>query len=68
VPSDLLARVYSYDMLGSILAVPIGQVAAGPLAEHFGVRQTLVGAAALIGVATIAMLLSRDVRQLRHAL
>ncbi|HEV7709142.1 MAG TPA: MFS transporter [Asanoa sp.] len=68
VPSDLLARVYSYDMLGSILAVPIGQVAAGPLAEHFGVRQTLVGAAALIGVATVAMLFSRDVRQLRHAL
>jgi MFS family permease len=68
VPSEMLARVYSYDMLGSILAVPIGQVAAGPLAEHFGVRQTLVGAAALIGVATVAMLFSRDVRQLRHAL
>jgi MFS family permease len=68
VPSDMLARVYSYDMLGSILALPIGQVAAGPLAEHFGERQTLVGAAALIAVATIAMLLSRDVRHLRHAL
>ncbi|GIF74692.1 MFS transporter [Asanoa siamensis] len=68
VPSDLLARVYSYDMLGSILAVPIGQVAAGPLAEHFGVRPTLVGAAALMALATVAMLLSRDVRHLRHAI
>jgi len=68
VPSEMLARVYSYDMLGSILALPIGQVAAGPIAEHFGVRPTLVGAAALIAVATVAMLLSRDVRQLRHAL
>ncbi|GIF69680.1 MFS transporter [Asanoa ishikariensis] len=68
VPSDLLARVYSYDMLGSILAVPIGQVLAGPLAEHFGVRHTLLGAAALIGLATLAMLLSRDVRHLRHAI
>ncbi|MEV4535428.1 MFS transporter [Asanoa sp. NPDC049518] len=68
VPSDLLARVYSYDMLGSILAVPVGQVLAGPLAEHFGVRPTLVGAAALIGLATVVMLLSRDVRHLRHAI
>ncbi|MDG4821947.1 MFS transporter [Asanoa sp. WMMD1127] len=68
VPSELLARVYSYDMLGSILAVPIGQVAAGPLAEHFGVRPTLVGAAALMALATAAMLLSRDVRRLHHAI
>jgi hypothetical protein len=31
-----LARVCSYDMLGSILAVPLGQVAAGPLALAVG--------------------------------
>jgi MFS family permease len=68
VPSEMLARVYSYDMLGSILAVPIGQVVAGPLAEHFGLRQTLIGAAALCGLATVAMLLSRDVRHLPHRL
>ncbi len=68
VPADLLARVYSYDMLGSILAVPIGQVAAGPIAQHFGVRPTLVGAAALMALATVGMMLSRDVRQLKHAL
>jgi MFS family permease len=66
VPGEMLARVYSYDMLGSLLAVPIGQVAAGPLAEHFGVRQTLIGAAVLCGLATIAMLLNRDVRRLPH--
>jgi MFS family permease len=67
VPGEMLARVYSYDMLGSILAVPIGQVAAGPVADHFGLRPTLVGAAILMAVATVAMLLSRDVRRLRHA-
>ena len=33
VPADKLARVYSYDMLGSFVAIPIGQVAAGPIAE-----------------------------------
>jgi len=68
VPADMLARIYSYDMLGSLLAMPIGQVVAGPLAEHFGVRQTLIGAAVLCGLATIAMLLSRDVRHLPHKL
>jgi MFS family permease len=68
VPADLLARVYSYDMLGSIIAVPIGQVSAGPLAEHFGVRPTLIGAATLMALATVGMMLSRDVRRLRHAL
>lgn len=68
VPADLLARVYSYDLLGSLLALPIGQVAIGPLAEHFGVRQTLIGAAALTALATFAMLLSRDVRHLPHKL
>lgn len=68
VPGEMLARVYSYDMLGSLLALPIGQVAAGPIAEHFGVRQTLIGAAVLCGLATVAMLLSRDVRHLQHKL
>jgi MFS family permease len=68
VPAGMLARVYSYDALGSFLALPIGQVAAGPLAEHFGVRQTLIGAAVLSVLAIIAMLLSRDVRHLPHKL
>ena len=36
IPADTLARVYSYDMLGSFLAIPIGQVAAGPVAERVG--------------------------------
>jgi MFS family permease len=68
VPGEMLARVYSYDILGSILAVPIGQIAAGPLAEHFGTRTTLLGAAVLCGLAVGAMLLNRNVRHLPHAL
>jgi hypothetical protein len=43
VPADKLARVYSYDMLGSLIAIPLGQVAVGPLAEIFGTRVTLIG-------------------------
>lgn len=68
VPSDKLARVYSYDMLGSLLAVPVGQVAVGPLAEAFGLEATLIGLATLIVLAVAGVLCSRDVRHLQHAL
>jgi MFS family permease len=68
VPADKLARVYSYDMVGSFVAIPVGQVVAGPVAEAVGVRATLVGAATLILLAVLGMLSSRDVRHLRHEL
>ena len=42
VPADKLARVYSYDALGSHLAVPVGQVTAGPAALAIGVESTLL--------------------------
>ncbi len=66
VPADKLARVYSYDVLGSIIAVPIGQVAAGPLAEHWGREPVLLSGAALIVVATLLALSSKQVRRLRR--
>jgi MFS family permease len=68
VPADKLARVYSYDALGSFLAMPIGQVLAGPAAVAFGLEPALAGAAALVLVAVLGMLSSRDVRNLRHRL
>jgi MFS family permease len=68
VPADKLARVYSYDMVGSFVAIPIGQVAAGPIAQAVGVEATLVGAAAVIGLAVAGMLATREVRNLRHRL
>lgn len=68
VPAERLARVYSYDMFGSIIVIPIGQLLAGPIAEAVGVHRTLAGAAFLIAVATVGMLCSRDVRHLRHRL
>jgi hypothetical protein len=67
VPADRLARVYSYDMLGSFLAIPIGQVAAGPVALAIGTGPTLLAAAGLVVGAVLAMLASRDVRQLPAA-
>ena len=39
VPPQLLSRVYAYDALGSILAIPVGQVLAGPAAAWLGVQR-----------------------------
>jgi hypothetical protein len=38
--------VYSYDMVGSFIAIPVGQIVAGPVADAVGVEPALVGAAA----------------------
>lgn len=64
VPADRLARVYSYDMLGSFLAVPLGQILAGRLAETFGLRTTVTAAGAVVALAAAATLLGRDTRNL----
>ncbi|MFG3019486.1 hypothetical protein ACGFZQ_13220 [Streptomyces sp. NPDC048254] len=37
-PADRLARVGSYDMLGSVVATPFGALLAGPLAATIGIR------------------------------
>ncbi|MFI2706547.1 MFS transporter, partial [Nocardioides sp. CER28] len=37
VPGQMLSRAYSYDQLGSMVTVPIGQLAMGPLAEVYGI-------------------------------
>ncbi|RIX27986.1 MFS transporter [Amnibacterium setariae] len=62
VPADLLARVSSYDLLGSYIAIPVGQLAAAPVAAVLGVRTTMVAAGALGAAALLACLLVRDVR------
>jgi MFS family permease len=53
-------------VLGSIIAVPIGQMAAGPLAEHWGREPVLLSGAAMIVVATLLALCSKQVRGLRR--
>ena len=65
IPPDRLARVSSYDVLGSVAAMPIGALVAGPLAARIGVPATEYGAAVLIVVASLLALLPREVRSLR---
>ncbi len=64
VPADRLARVYSYDMLGSFVAIPLGQVAVGPVAAVVGTRDTLLVLAALVVLSVLGMVSSRAVRRL----
>ena len=66
IAADKLARVYSYDMVGSFIAMPVGEVVAGPVAQATSVEGTLIGAAALVVLAVVGMLSSRDVRTLEH--
>ncbi|WP_433259878.1 MFS transporter [Actinosynnema sp. CS-041913] len=64
IPAEKLARVYSYDMLGSYIALPVGEVVAGPLGTRFGTGPTLVWGAVVLVVVTCAALCSRQVRTL----
>ncbi|AVV46539.1 MFS transporter [Streptomyces sp. ID05-04B] len=64
IPEDRLARVYAYDDLGSYLALPFAQFAAGPAVLLLGLRTTLYAAAALILLATLAMVATPSVRAL----
>jgi MFS family permease len=65
VPAERLARVYSYDALGSLVAVPLGQVAVGPLAGVVGVSPALLVCAAVIAVGVAFMLADPHIRSLR---
>jgi predicted MFS family arabinose efflux permease len=65
IPSDKLARVSSYDAFGSLAAMPLGALIAGPLAARAGVRQTQFAAAALMLVASAFTLIPRDIRTIR---
>lgn len=66
VPNDVLSRVSAYDALGSIVAVPVGQLVAGPLAAVFGPREVAVVGGALYALIASATLLSSSVRGLEH--
>jgi hypothetical protein len=66
VPSDRLARVYSFDAVGSYAMIPIGQLAAGPLAAVAGVEAGVLASAAVITTAIVTTLFVPSVRQLER--
>ena len=66
VPDEMLSRAYSYDSLGSFIAIPVGQLLAGPLAVLFGIRETVLAAGIVYVVVCVATLGSRSVRDLQR--
>jgi len=67
VEESLISRVYSYDALGSMVAVPLGSIVFGPLGEAFGYPGVLVVSGAAYLLVTLLVLSSRSVRDLRRA-
>jgi MFS family permease len=65
IPHDKLSRVISYDMLGSFIALPVGQLLAGPLSAAFGIRDVIVGAAGVYLVVILIAVADRSVWSLR---
>jgi MFS family permease len=68
VPEHMLARVYSFDQLGSFIARPLGLAATGAMASAVGERSWLLVVAGAMAVAEIAPFLVRDVRRLERRL
>ncbi|HEY9354033.1 MAG TPA: MFS transporter, partial [Nocardioides sp.] len=66
VPSDLLSRASSYDQLGTYIAIPVGQLAMGPLAAAYGIENMLAIAGIAYVVISLATLLSPAVRGLNR--
>ncbi|MFT4286239.1 MFS transporter [Nocardioides sp.] len=64
VPEAMLSRAYSYDQLGSFAAIPVGQLAMGPLANAFGLSEVLLAAGVGYVVIALLPLLSSSVRGL----
>jgi MFS family permease len=66
VAPDKLARVYSFDMIGSFIARPVGLVLTGPLAVLVGSRAWLTVVGAVIVGSVLVALTSTDVRRLQR--
>ncbi len=66
IAEDKLSRAYSYDAMGSFVAIPVGQLAAGGLAAALGITHVITYAGALYMVLPLVALASPAVRGLRR--
>ncbi|MBA2464483.1 MAG: MFS transporter [Nocardioidaceae bacterium] len=64
IDDRMLSRAYSYDALGSFVAMPIGQLVYGPLGEAFGYRDVLLWSGIAYAVIALLALTSGAVRNL----
>jgi MFS family permease len=66
VAPDKLARVYSFDQIGSFIARPVGLALTGPVASAVGLRPWLGVVGAVIVASVLISLTSPDVRRLER--
>lgn len=66
IEDDMLSRAYSYDALGSFVAMPVGQLVYGPLGEAFGYREVLLWSGVAYAAIALLTLTSRSVRTLER--
>jgi MFS family permease len=62
IPEGLMGRVSSFDWFISIALVPVSYAVTAPIANAFGVRETLVGAGVLGALVTLGFLFLPGVR------
>jgi MFS family permease len=68
VDEDKLARVYSFDLVGSFVARPLGLVLVGPVTAAVGVEDWLLVVTGIIVVSALTPLALPSVRNLRRDL
>ena len=66
IPEEKLARVYSFDLVGSFVARPLGLVLVGPVAAAVGFHAWLLVVGCVMGTSALAALLSSDVRRVER--
>jgi MFS family permease len=66
IPPEMLSRISSYDVLGSLALAPVGAAVAGPLASVFGIPAVLTAGGILVVLLTVAVLFVPEVRQLQR--
>jgi len=64
IEERMLSRVYSYDALGSFVAIPVGTLTFGPLGEAFGTQRVILISGFVYAAIALATLASRSVRRL----
>lgn len=65
VPQESLSRVAAYDDLLSFLAIPLSQIAVGPLSQAYGAREICIICGIAYMAACLFPLLNKQVRNLR---
>jgi MFS family permease len=66
IPTDRLARVVSYDILGSYVAIPVAVIVVPGIATVLGLRATLVSLVAMVALCVLGMVASRSIRSVRQ--